>query len=76
MDCLLKSLPSFAGPSRQAKNWMMMGTSVIVQCPWHGFRFDIKTRNCTSGAHCRLAPAPVILDDKASGELWATRSES
>ena len=52
------------------------GTSVIVQCPWHGFRFDIKTRNCTSGAHCRLAPAPVIFDDKASGELWATRSES
>ncbi len=31
-----------------------------VLCPWHGYRFDIRTRECTSGQQCKLAPAPEI----------------
>jgi nitrite reductase/ring-hydroxylating ferredoxin subunit len=33
----------------------------IVECPWHGYRYDIRTRRCVSGANCSLAPAPKIL---------------
>lgn len=31
-----------------------------VRCPWHGFRFDIRTRRCLSEPALRLAPAPTI----------------
>lgn len=31
-----------------------------VRCPWHGYRFDIRTRRCLSGPALRLAPAPTI----------------
>ena len=33
----------------------------IVECPWHGYRYDIRTRRCVSGANCELAPAPNVL---------------
>lgn len=32
----------------------------ILECPWHGYQFDIQTRKCVSGQRCRLAPAPNI----------------
>ncbi len=32
----------------------------IVECPWHGYRYDIRTRRCVSGANCSLAPAPQV----------------
>jgi nitrite reductase/ring-hydroxylating ferredoxin subunit len=32
----------------------------IVECPWHGYRYDIRTRQCVSGAICELAPAPKV----------------
>lgn len=32
----------------------------ILECPWHGYQFDIHTRKCISGHRCRLAPAPKI----------------
>ena len=33
----------------------------IVECPWHGYRYDIRTRRCISGANIRLAPAPRVM---------------
>jgi nitrite reductase/ring-hydroxylating ferredoxin subunit len=47
------------------------GMRASVQCPWHGYRFDVATRNCTSGALCRLAPAPKLYHDQESDKLWA-----
>ena len=51
-------------------------TDGIVECPWHGYRFDVRTGECVSGARCRLAPAPVNAVDRASGEVivhWSQR---
>ena len=31
-----------------------------VRCPWHGYRFDIRTRRCLSEPALKLAPAPSI----------------
>jgi len=28
----------------------------IVECPWHGYRFDVRTGESVSGQRCRLAP--------------------
>ena len=33
----------------------------IVECPWHGYRFDVRTGQCVSGAQCRLAPSPEVI---------------
>jgi nitrite reductase/ring-hydroxylating ferredoxin subunit len=33
----------------------------IVECRWHGYRYDIRTRQCVSGANCELAPAPKVI---------------
>jgi len=35
----------------------------VVECPWHGYRFDIRSGECISGAACRLAPAPTVKID-------------
>jgi nitrite reductase/ring-hydroxylating ferredoxin subunit len=35
-------------------------SGATAECPWHGYRFDIRTRQCVSGAECRLAPAPAV----------------
>ena len=35
----------------------------VVECPWHGYRFDIRNGECISGAACRLAPAPTVKID-------------
>lgn len=37
----------------------------VVECPWHGHRFDIRSGRCLSGAACALAPAPRIRIDMA-----------
>jgi nitrite reductase/ring-hydroxylating ferredoxin subunit len=37
----------------------------IVECPWHGYRFDIRTGECVSGVVCRLANAPLLRVDSA-----------
>ena len=42
-----------------------------VRCPWHGYRFDVKTGRCTSGQSCRLAPAPVIAVNEVTGDVMA-----
>jgi phenylpropionate dioxygenase-like ring-hydroxylating dioxygenase large terminal subunit len=41
----------------------------IVECPWHGYRFDIVTRRCVSGQKCGLAPAPRILVDALNANV-------
>lgn len=43
----------------------------ILECPWHGYQFDIKTRKCISGQRCQLAPAPLIKIDTNSMEVLA-----
>ena len=35
----------------------------FVECPWHGYRFDIRSGECVSGAACRLTPAPSVKID-------------
>ena len=42
----------------------------LVECPWHGYQFDVKTRECTTGQKCKLAPAPSIKE--VAGEIVAT----
>lgn len=37
-----------------------------VECPWHGYMFDVKTRECTTGQKCKLAPAPKVLIDQGN----------
>ena len=38
----------------------------IVQCPWHGYIYDIRTRKCVSGANLSLATAPRVRVDADS----------
>lgn len=48
----------------------------IIECPWHGYRFDIVTRRCVSGQSCSLAPAPEIIVDANSVIVeWKTTTE-
>lgn len=39
-----------------------------VRCPWHGYRFDVRTGASADGRRLRLAPAPRIEVD-AGGEV-------
>jgi nitrite reductase/ring-hydroxylating ferredoxin subunit len=47
-----------------------------VQCPWHGYRFEVKTGQCTSGQRCRLAPAPAISVNEETGDVVARVDDS
>ena len=31
-----------------------------VICPWHGYRFDVRTGDCLTGQTCRLTDAPQV----------------
>jgi nitrite reductase/ring-hydroxylating ferredoxin subunit len=44
----------------------------VVECPWHGYRFDIASRECLSGAACRLAQAPKVRIDSAGNVVLET----
>jgi nitrite reductase/ring-hydroxylating ferredoxin subunit len=44
-------------------------TDGIIECPWHGFRFDIVTGKCVSGHNCSLAPAPQIIVDALNSDV-------
>jgi len=44
-------------------------TNGVIECPWHGFRFDIVTGECVSGHHCSLAPAPQIVVDALNSDV-------
>ncbi|MEM7106241.1 MAG: Rieske 2Fe-2S domain-containing protein [Bacteroidota bacterium] len=41
----------------------------ILVCPWHGYEFDLKTRECVSGQKCKMAPAPKVKIDKKKNEI-------
>ncbi len=41
----------------------------VVECPWHGYRFDIRTGKCVSGATCSLPPAPAVRLDSTGTVL-------
>jgi nitrite reductase/ring-hydroxylating ferredoxin subunit len=44
----------------------------IVTCPWHGYRFDIRSGACVSGHPCELSNLPVIrIADDGSVSLIA-----
>ncbi|MGH7988383.1 MAG: Rieske 2Fe-2S domain-containing protein [Candidatus Binataceae bacterium] len=52
--------PHLLGPLEDAKV-----RNGVVECPWHGYRFDVITGNCVSGGRCALAPAPTVRVDAA-----------
>jgi nitrite reductase/ring-hydroxylating ferredoxin subunit len=43
----------------------------VVQCPWHGYRFDAKSGTCLSGQPCRLPRAPSV--SVRNGSAWLER---
>jgi nitrite reductase/ring-hydroxylating ferredoxin subunit len=44
-------------------------TEGVIECPWHGFRFDVVTGKCISGHKCSLAPAPQIVVDALNSSV-------
>lgn len=38
-----------------------------VTCPWHGYRFDVRTGDCTTGSSCRFGMVPDVVEQ--GGEL-------
>jgi nitrite reductase/ring-hydroxylating ferredoxin subunit len=40
-----------------------------VTCPWHGYRFDIRSRRCLDAPGLKLARAPRI--EEYAGRVWA-----
>lgn len=32
----------------------------VVTCPWHGYRFDVRSGECVSGHSCRLPSPPAV----------------
>lgn len=60
------SCPHMLGPLKDAN--IKEG---ILECPWHGYQFDLKTRKCISGQRCKLAPAPLIKIDTNKMEVLA-----
>ena len=53
--------PHLLGPLGQSKV-----RDGVVECPWHGYRYDIRTRKCLSGANLSLPPAPRVRIDTNS----------
>ena len=39
-----------------------------VTCPWHGYRFDVRSGDCVSGQHLKLAPVARV--DVRGDQLW------
>jgi nitrite reductase/ring-hydroxylating ferredoxin subunit len=42
-----------------------------VTCPWHGYRFDVITRQCTTGQQCKLPTAPDIVINEELDQVIA-----
>jgi nitrite reductase/ring-hydroxylating ferredoxin subunit len=45
----------------------------VVTCPWHGWRFDVRSGAALDGRRGRLAAPPQIEID-AAGDVWVARS--
>ena len=44
----------------------------ILQCPWHGYRFDLRTGLSADGRFYRLAPTVRVDVDATTGEVMLT----
>lgn len=55
--------PHWLGPLEEA-----VPEAGCIRCPWHGYRFDLRTGESADGRGLRLAPAPRVEID-ASGEV-------
>ncbi|MEM8769802.1 MAG: Rieske 2Fe-2S domain-containing protein [Pseudomonadota bacterium] len=42
-----------------------------VTCPWHGYRFDLKSGDCLTGHPCRLGERPMISEEQGRVMLIA-----
>ncbi len=38
----------------------------VVTCPWHGYRYDVRSGECLSGQSCRLSRLPVISEESGT----------
>ena len=56
--------PHWLGPLEEA-----VPENGIVRCPWHGYRFDLRTGASADGRCYRLAPAARVVVDPATGEV-------
>ena len=48
----------------------------ILECPWHGYRFDIRSGESADGRSLRLRPAPRVTLDPETGEVIVSRHGS
>ncbi len=48
----------------------------VIECPWHGYRFDVRSGSSTDGRPLRLRPAPRVRLDRESGEVIVSRHGS
>ncbi|MGH8014179.1 MAG: Rieske (2Fe-2S) protein, partial [Candidatus Binataceae bacterium] len=46
----------------------------IIECPWHGHRFNVITGDCISGGRCALAPAPTVRIDAEQNVFVESRT--
>jgi nitrite reductase/ring-hydroxylating ferredoxin subunit len=53
--------PHWFGPLEDAP----VGEDGGLRCPWHGYRFDVRTGACADRGRLRLAPAPKLRVDAA-----------
>jgi nitrite reductase/ring-hydroxylating ferredoxin subunit len=60
--------PHWLGPLDEA-----MPENGILRCPWHGYRFDMRTGHSADGRGYRLAPAPRVAVDPVTGEASLVR---
>ena len=56
--------PHWLGPLEEAAP-----ENGVLRCPWHGYRFDLRTGASADGRGCRLAPAPSVFVDPVTGEV-------
>ena len=40
-----------------------------VTCPWHGYRFDLRTGHSCDGRKLQLRPAPIVVIDREKNEV-------
>ena len=43
----------------------------VVECPWHAYRFDVRTGANLSGQSCRMKAGPEIWTDPETGKVYA-----
>lgn len=54
--------PHMLGPLENSR----LLNRAIVECPWHGYQFDLRSGACIKGGRCTLASAPRVEVDAAT----------